>query len=45
MWEFEVLIKGKQRDFIFGYNLEDACRRSKLELEEINYIYHQDFID
>lgn len=46
MWEFEVLIKSReQREIIFGYNLKDACRRSKLDLSEISHVYHQDFID
>lgn len=46
MWEFEVSIKNKeQRKIISGYNLEDACRRSKMDLSEIGYVYYQEYVD
>ena len=35
MWEFEVMHrKTKERIIIFGYNLADAYKRSKLNSEE-----------
>lgn len=45
MWEFEVIWNNGERDIIFGYNLKDACRRSKRNTSEIQNVLIQEYID
>ena len=45
MWEFEVMWKNGERDIISGYDLADACRRSKQDENEIQFILIQEYID
>ena len=45
MWEFEVMWRNGERDIIFGYNLADACRRSKRDTSEVQAVLIQEYID
>lgn len=45
MWEFEVELQDGTRTFLFGYNSEDALRRSHCKAEEIKYWLYQEYID
>lgn len=44
MWEFEVLLSDQSREIIFGYNFQDACRRSKINPDEATVLI-QEYID
>lgn len=45
MFEFEVMLKSKERVFLFGYNYQDAINRSKLSANEIDFLLHQEYVD
>ena len=45
MWEFEVIWNNGERDIIFGYNLKDACHRSKRDTSEVQNVLIQEYID
>lgn len=45
MYEFEVLLKSGEHDFIWGYSFDDAKRRNPETAKEIETILFQEYID
>lgn len=45
MWEFEIIWNDGERNLVFGYDLEDACRRNKRDASEVRTIVMQDYAD
>lgn len=45
MWEFEVMLKSKEKIFLFGYNYQDAINRSDISANKIDFLLHQEYVD
>lgn len=45
MWEFEVMLKSKERAILSGYNYQDAINRSRISANEIDFLLHQEYVD
>jgi len=45
MWEFEIMyLETGETDIIHGYNIEDACMRCGIDIEEIDVLFSE-YID
>lgn len=45
MWEFEIMfIETGETDIIYGYNIEDACMRSGIDIDCIDILFSE-YID
>lgn len=45
MYEFEVLLKNGEHDFVWGYDFKDAKRRNPETAKEIVSILFQEYVD
>lgn len=45
MWEFEVVLRSKEKVFLFGYSYQDAINRSNIPANEIDFLLHQEYVD
>lgn len=45
MFEYEILFSDGVREIIFGYSLDDACRRYGRKQEDVKKVYHKTYID
>lgn len=45
MYEFEVLLKNGEHDFIWGYSYQDALNRHPKLANEIEALLFQEYID
>lgn len=45
MYEFEVLLKNGEHDFIWGRDYDDALRRHPKTAKEIEALLFQEYID